>query len=368
MDKNILSNLIQPGLLRKRKRASDKAGMPPESLVFVGEQKIDKPVISVFQYEPEHSDDREYTLEEALAVQTTADKITWFNIEGLHDVELVKQICDKFSVPPLLVEDILNTSERPKVDIIGDVLFVVLRMLWQNDKDGSITKEHMSIVLGKDYILTFQEGVLGDVFDPIRIRLRMGKGKLRKQKIDYLCYELIDAIVDGYFGILEDLGDKIEMLEESILIQPDKDPLRELHNVRNDLLNVRRSVWPLRDVINNIQREDDTFFSKGTQLYLRDLYDHTVQELETVETYRELLSALQDIYLSSISNRMNEIMKVLTIITTIFIPLSFIAGLYGMNFKYMPELEYKYGYPIIVLVMLIISFIMIRIFIKKKWM
>ncbi len=368
MGKNILSDLIQPGQLLKRKRASDKAGMPPESLVFVGEQKIDKPVISVFQYDTERSEDREYSLEEALAVQTTPDKITWFNIEGLHDVDLVKRLCDKFSVPPLLVEDILNTSERPKVDIIGDVMFIVLRMLWQDDKDRSITTEHMSVVLGKDYILTFQEGVLGDVFDPIRIRLRMGKGKLRKQKIDYLCYELIDAIVDGYFGILEDLGDKIELLEESILVHPEQDPLRELHNVRNDLLNVRRSVWPLRDVINNIQREDDTFFSKGTQLYLRDLYDHTVQELETVETYRELLSALQDIYLSSISNRMNEIMKVLTIITTIFIPLSFIAGLYGMNFKYMPELEWRYGYPVIVMVMLIITYAMIRIFIKKKWM
>jgi magnesium transporter len=354
--------------LIKPKRTSDKAGMPPESLVFVGEQKIEKPVITVFQYNAEHSDDREYTLEEALNVQTTPDKITWFNIEGLHDVELVHKLCDKFSVPALLIEDILNTSERPKVDIIGDVLFIVLRMLWKDEKSESIITEHMSIVLGKDFILAFQEGILGDVFQPIRTRLRTGRGKLRKQKIDYLCYELMDAIVDSYFGILETLGDKIEVLEEDVLVQPQTELLRQLHDLRSDLLNVRRSVWPLRDIINNIQRDDDTYFQKSTGFYLRDLYDHTVQELETIETYWELLSGLQDIYLSSISNRMNEIMKVLTIITTIFIPLSFIAGVYGMNFKYMPELDSRYGYPIVILVMLIISFIMIRIFIKKKWM
>lgn len=358
----------QPGRLIKRKRTSDKAGMPPESLVFVGEQKIEKPVITVYQYDAEHSENREYSLDEALAIQTSADKITWFNIEGLHDVDLVHKLCDKFSIPALLIEDILNTSERPKVDIIGDVLFIVLRMLWKDEKSESIITEHMSIVLGKDFILTFQEGVLGDVFDPIRIRLSTGRGKLRKQKIDYLCYELMDAIVDSYFGILETLGDKIEVLEESVLVQPQEELLRELHDLRSDLLSVRRSVWPLRDIINNIQRDDDTYFQKSTNYYLRDLYDHTVQELETIETYWELLSGLQDIYLSSISNRMNEIMKVLTIITTIFIPLTFIAGLYGMNFKFMPELEYRYSYPIVILVMLIITYIMIKIFIKKKWM
>ena len=368
MDKKVLPNLMQPGRLIKRKRTSDKAGMPPESLVFVGEQKIEKPVITVFQYDADQCINNEYTLEEALALQTSPDKITWFNIEGLHDVDLVHKMCDKFSIPALLIEDILNTSERPKVDLIDNVLFIVLRMLWQNEKDNTIITEHMSIVLGKDFILTFQEGVLGDVFEPIRIRLSTGRGKLRKQKIDYLCYELMDAIVDSYFGILEALGDKIEVLEESVLVQPQNELLRELHDLRSDLLSVRRSVWPLRDIINNIQREDDTYFQKSTTYYLRDLYDHTVQELETIETYWELLSGLQDIYLSSISNRMNEIMKVLTIITTIFIPLSFIAGLYGMNFKYMPELDYRYGYPIVILVMLIITYIMIKIFIKKKWM
>jgi len=352
----------------KKRRSSDKAGLPPEALVFVGEQKIDKPVISIFQYTPDSCTDREYSIEEALAMKISDENITWLNIEGLHDVPLIQQIAEKFSIPPLLIEDILNTSERPKMEAMGDVIFIVLRMLSQEDASKPITIEHISIVLGQNFILSFQEGILGDVFDPIRNRLRTGKGRLRKQKIDYLCYELLDSIVDSYFGILEILGDKIEIIEENVLVQPQNELLRDLHELRTNLLSVRRSVWPLRDVINNIQREDDTYFQKSTRYYLRDLYDHTVQELETIETYWELLSGLQDIYLSSISNRMNEVMKVLTIITTIFIPLTFIAGLYGMNFKFMPELEWRFGYPVVILVMLIITYIMIKIFIRKKWM
>ena len=352
----------------KSHRTSQKAGLPPEALVFVGEQKIETPVITVFQYTIDACTDKEYSLDEALALKISNENITWLNVEGLHDVSLIQKIAEKFSIPALLIEDILNTSERPKMEAMGDVVFLVLRMLSQEDATKPITIEHISIVLGENFILSFQEGILGDVFNPIRNRLRTGKGKLRKQKIDYLCYELLDAIVDSYFGILEILGDKIEILEENVLVQPQNELLRDLHDLRTDLLSVRRSVWPLRDVINNIQRDDDTFFQKSTRYYLRDLYDHTVQELETIETYWELLSGLQDIYLSSISNRMNEIMKVLTIITTIFIPLSFIVGLYGMNFKFMPELEWRYGYPVVLLIMFIIVTFMIVIFKKKKWM
>jgi len=226
----------------------------------------------------------------------------------------------------------------------------------------------MSLVLGPDYLLTFQEGLAGDPFEPLRERLRSGKGRLRSQWADYLAYSLVDMIVDNYFLVLEGLGERIESLEEEVIVSPTPTTLREIYRLKRELLFLHRSVWPLREVVNGLIRRESPFVKDTTIVYLRDLYDHTIQVVETLETLREMVSGMLDIYLSSVSNRMNGIMKVLTIIATIFMPLTFIAGLYGMNFRHMPELELTWGYPAVLLLMMAVTAGMIVFFRKKRWL
>ncbi len=234
-------------------------------------------------------------------------------------------------------------------------------------RTNEILTEQVSLILGPNFVLSFQENV-GDVFDQIRERIRSGKGKIRKMGADYLVYTLLDAIVDNYFIILEKIGEQIEFIEERLIINPASDTLNTIHKLKREMLFLRKSVWPLREVISGMERGESSLIKGTTKIYLRDVYDHNIQIIDTIETLRDMLSGMLDIYLTSISNRLNAVMKVLTIIATIFMPLTFLAGIYGMNFKYMPELEWKWGYPLILLIMSTIGISMLFYFKRKKWL
>lgn len=300
------------------------------------------------------------------------ESITWINIDGIHDANIIESIGNHFGVHPIVLEDIMNTSQRPKIEIFEKYIFLVFKMLYRNDVDHEIQAEQFSIILGKNFVISFQEDP-GDIFDPIRDRIRTGKGRIRKMGADYLAYSLFDAVVDNYFVILEDIGEAIERTENHILENVEPETVRTIQGLKSDMIFLRKSIWPLREVVNSLLRGDSKLISKSTGIYLRDVYDHTFQVIDTIETFRDMLSGLFDMYMSGISNKMNEVMKILTIFTTIFIPLSFVTGLYGMNFSSssspfnMPELEWYFGYPLVLLIMLSISLTMIWYFKQKKW-
>jgi len=267
----------------------------------------------------------------------------------------------------LVIEDIHNTYQRPKAEDYEDFLYIVLKMISWDENLNQAQAEQVSMILGKGYVLSFKEDP-GDIFDPVRVRLREGKGRIRKSGADYLAYALLDQVVDNYFLVLENLGERIESLEEELTTNPSPATLKAIHHLKRELIFLRKSVWPLREAINSLERGDSSLFQAETLVYLRDLYDHTIQVMDTIETFRDMVSGMLDIYLSSISNRMNEIMKVLTIIATIFIPLTFIAGVYGMNFANMPELQWPWGYFAVWGVMILVAGGMIIFFKRKGWL
>jgi len=355
-------------MLKLNHRRSRKAGLPPGSLVHVGEKKSERTKITIMDYDGKAFQEKEAkSVEDCFSFKETAT-VTWINIDGVHDSELVGKLGSHFGVHPLILEDIMTTAQRPKMEDLGDYIYVVLRMLTcEKDKDG-VFSEQVSLILGPNFVISFQESAGGDVFDPVRDRIRTGKGRLRTLGPDYLAYALIDAIVDNYFLVLEKIGERVEVLEEDLVTNPDQETLHEMHVLKREMIYVRRSVWPLREVISGLERAESPLIKQTTGIFLRDVYDHTIQVIDTVETYRDMLSGMLDIYLSSVSNRMNQVMKVLTIIATIFIPLTFLAGVYGMNFKFMPELEWRWGYFVIVGIMLAIGITMVVIFRRKKWM
>ncbi len=293
--------------------------------------------------------------------------ITWINVDGLQDLALLETLGKCYGLHPLALEDILNTDQRPKTEDYGDYLYTVLRMFYYGTDAKEFVSEQISIILGKNFVITFQERA-GDVLDPVRERIRNGKGRVRTSGADYLAYALIDAIVDGYFAVLEQIGESIEALEMQLLDDPSQDILREIHRLKRELLFFRKSVWPVRELISSLRRDMPNMIQKETGYYLRDVHDHSIQVIDVVETLREILSGMLDIYLSTVSNRMNSVMKVLTIIATIFIPLTFIAGVYGMNFKYMPELDWPWSYPLLWGVMIAILIGMVVYFKKKDWL
>jgi len=293
--------------------------------------------------------------------------VTWVNVDGIHEVEVLERLGDCFGLHPLVVEDILNTDHRPKMEDFGDYIFIVLKMLYYSDKDNEVVTEQISLILGPNFVISFQERE-GDVFNPIRERIRSEKGRIRKMGADYLAYVLVDSIVDNYFIILEKLGERIEFLEDELVTNPTPETLQAIHDLKREMIFLRKSVWPLREVISGLERGESSLIQESTGIYLRDVYDHTIQVIDAVETFRDMLSGMLDIYLSSISNRMNEVMKVLTIIATIFIPLTLIAGIYGMNFRYMPELEWPWAYPMLWLIMLAIGVLMLIYFRRKRWL
>jgi magnesium transporter len=348
------------------KRRSRKSGLPPGTPVHIGERKREQVRITVMDYDESHFEEKEAKTAEECFPFRDKPTVTWINVDGLHDVEVIEKIGTHFNLHPLVLEDILNTDQRPKMEDLGDYIFVVLKMLYPGKGNGEVTGEQVSVVIGSNFVISFQE-TEGDVFEQIRDRIRTGKGRVRKMGSDYLGYTLLDAIVDNYFIILENLGDEVELLEEKLVGSPGPQTLRAIHTLKRQLLFLRRAVWPLREVISGLERSEAGLIKKATRLYLRDVYDHTIQAIDTVETFRDMVAGMLDIYLTSLSNKMNEVMKVLTIVATIFIPLTFVAGIYGMNFRHMPELEWHYGYLFAWGLMIAISVFMLLYFRKNKW-
>ena len=353
-----------PKLIKKR---SKKAGLPPGTLVHIGEKKAETPKITIMDYDEAHFQEKEIKTIEECFLFKDKPTVTWINIDGLHQVEILEKLGECYGLHPLVLEDILNTDQRPKMEDYGEYLYIVLRMLNYNDKSSEIESEQISLVLGPNFVFSFQERE-GDTFNPIRDRIRNGKGRIRKMGADHLAYTLLDSIIDNYFIILEKLGEKIEFLEEELVTRPTPETLQTIHHLKREMIFLRKGVWPLREVISGLERGESSLIKESTRIYLRDVYDHTIQTIDTIETYRDMVSGMLDIYLSSISNRLNAVMKVLTIIATIFMPLTFLAGIYGMNFKYMPELEWRWGYPVIWVIMVGIGVSMLLYFRKKKWL
>jgi len=354
-------------MVRFIRRGSQKAGETPGTVTYVGKEREERVVISRFEYDETQIEHDESLAPAGAALSRTTDRISWINVNGVHDVDQLQAVAESFSLHPLVAEDIAHTGQRPKVEDYDSNLFIVVRMLQWNDATEEIDDEQVSLVLGPSWVLSFQEHE-GDVFEPIRERLLANRGRIRRHGSDYLAYALIDAVVDHYFTILEVLGERVEALGENLAEDPKPSDLKAIRHLKRELLFMRKSVWPLRELLGGIQRDESTLIQESTRPYLRDVYDHTIQIIDTVETFRDMVSGLMDVYLSSISNRMNEVMKVLTIIATIFIPLSFIAGLYGMNFGYMPELQWRYGYFAILGVMLAVGVGMLLYFRRKRWL
>jgi magnesium transporter len=353
---------------RMTQKRSIKGGLPPGTLVHVGERKVDETKIRVITYDATQVQEQELQTVEECFFPENQPGVTWINVDGLHETEALGKLGEQFGLHPLVVEDILNTEQRPKLDDYGEYVFVVLRSLYHADgESGEPEIEQISLVLGPNYVLSFQERE-GDEFGPVRERIHSDKGRVRRAGADYLLYALIDLIVDQYFVVLERFGDRMESLEEDLVADPARETLHLIHHLKREMALLRKSMWPLREVIGGLERSESPLIHESTGLYLRDVYDHTIQVIDAVETFRDMLSGMLDIYLSSVSNRMNEVMKVLTIIATIFIPLTFIAGVYGMNFQHMPELEWPWGYPIVWGVMIVIAVLMVVYFRRKRWL
>ncbi len=349
------------------KKRSQKVGLPPGALVYIGE-KTDKEfeITTVTYNEQECSETTNKLFKKCPFISKDSSTITWVNINGLHNTRNLEELGKCFHLHPLVLEDILNTEQRPKLDDHGDYLFIVLKMLHFQEMQREIAAEQISLILGNNYLISLHENDQ-DVFEVIRKRLKDGKSRMRRSGADYLAYTLLDLIVDNYFVILEDLGEVIEDLETEVVSTPTPATLSQIHRLKRHMIMLRKSVWPLREVISRLERSESILIKDPTILYLKDVYDHVIQIIDNIETYRDILSGMLDIYLSSISNRLNEVMKVLTIIATIFIPLTFIAGVYGMNFKYMPELEWSWGYFAVLLVMVLLSLCMVFYFRNKGW-
>jgi magnesium transporter len=349
-----------------------KKGMSPGSLIFTGEQKSEEVIISLFDYSSGGFIEKNISDLNELEEYKNNSNITWINIVGLHDINVLEKIGNIFDIHPLVLEDILNVSHNPKIEDYEHFLFLVIKMINYKEDSNCLDIEHVSLILGKNYIITFQEK-RGDVFDPIRERIRTAKGLVRKYNEDYLAYRLLDSIIDNYFSVLENFDERIEDIEDQILGQPDDLSLEEIHNLRKELIKLRRAVSPLREMIFTIEKEKFNFIQKTTYIYLRDLSDHIKQIIDTIENYREFINGLLEVYLSNASHKMNEVVKLLTIISTIFIPLTFVVGIYGMNFKTdasrwnMPELDWAFGYPFVMGLMVFIAVTLIIFFKKKKW-
>lgn len=349
-------------LVQKR---SKKSGLSPGTLIHIGEKRTEPVTLTRFNYAGLRCEEHLVTDLDQLCPPVD-ETVTWVNVSGVHKVDILDAFGKHFNLHPLLLEDIANTDQRPKLDDYEAYLFLVMKMLTASEH-GDILVEQVSFVLGRNYVLSFQENGT-DVFHSVRDRLRGGKGRLRQNGSDYLQYALIDAVVDQYFAVLEMLGERIESLQERVIADPKPDTLKDIHALKRQLLFVRRAVWPLREAMNNLSRSECPFLHEPTKIFFRDVYDHVVQIVDTIETLREMVSASLDIYLSSVSYRLNTVMKVLTVITTIFMPLTFIAGIYGMNFEYMPELKWPWGYPIVLSVMGAVAAVMLLGFRRKKWL
>jgi magnesium transporter len=349
------------------KKVSRKAGMSPGTLIHIGDQKVETVRLSSIDYSP--SEIVESTpASVADALKDIGDgRVRWLNIDGLHQVDVIGAVGAQLDVHPLVMEDILNTAQRPKIEVFDRYIYAVVKMIHFDGATARIRSEQVSLLFGEDFMVSFQEAA-GDVFDTVRERLRAGRGKLRQRGADYLAYALLDAVVDQYFLALEGIGDAMEAVEIAVADGMDADVLPSIHRFRHDIVYLRKQIWPVRDLMGVLRKIESPLVHPDNGIFFSDVYDHALQAVELVESLRDLLSAIHDLYLSQLSNRMNEVMKVLTIIATIFIPLSFIAGVYGMNFKIMPELDLPWGYPAALLLMAAVGGGLLLYFRRRRWL
>ncbi len=353
----------------------NKKGLSPGSLVFTGEKKVEKIKISVFDFNASKVNEINIPEQELskLKKYKTSKNVTWINICGIHNTQVIDETGKIFGIHPLVLEDILNVGHSPKAEEYDDYVFIMTKMINYNNEFNELNIEQVSFVLGKKFLITFQERE-GDVFDLIREKIRSNSGRIRKSGADYLAYRLIDTMVDNYFSVLEKIDEHIEKIEDSLLLNPAEGALQNIHSIRKETIKLKRAISPLRDIIYTLEREQYSFIAKSTYIYLHDLYDHIKQITDNVENYREVINGLQEVYISQAGHKMNEIVKILTIISTIFIPLTFVVGIYGMNFHSenspwnMPELNWQYGYPFVILIMLFIVIGMLIFFKRKKWL
>jgi magnesium transporter len=345
-----------------------KPGQSPGTLTYIGKETLRDTRVTLTEYDARtHLVTELKTLNECSLLKPSSH-FSWISVDGLKNTKVISAIGQAFNLHPLLLEDVLNTEQKPKVESYDDTIFVVLKMLDTHPRTQEVETDQICLVLGPNYVITFQEEREKDMFEPVRVRLTNSVGRVRRYGADYLFYALIDTIVDNYFVILESLGEKVESLEEEIINKPSSRSLKKLYSQKRGLIFMRKAVWPVREIISNLVRDESDLIQKETVVYLRDVYDHTIQVIDTTESYRDLTASLLDIYLSSVSNRMNNVMKVLTIVSTVFMPLSFIVGVYGMNFDHMPELHWKYGYLGVWILILLVSASMMVFFRWKKWL
>jgi len=346
---------------------SAKTGLPPGTLVHIGEAGTGPATISLMDYAAGRMEERSLGSAAEIPRYLDTETVSWIDVTGVHDVELVAHVGEILGIHPLVLEDIVNTHQRPKAEVYDHHLFVVLKMIRYDAQESQVDAEQVSLILGPHYVVTFQERP-GDVFEPIRERIRTGKGRIRAQGPDYLAYALLDVVVDHYFLTLEALEDQLEDLEEALLENPGPEFLGKIHGLKRVMVTLRKGVWPLRELVLSLERSETDLIAPATRPYLRDVYDHSIHVIDTVESFRDVLAGYLDIYLTSVSNRMNEIMKVLTIIATIFIPLTFVAGVYGMNFEHMPELRWSWAYPALWGLMAAVAAVMLVFFRRKRWL
>ncbi|WP_346858147.1 magnesium/cobalt transporter CorA [uncultured Draconibacterium sp.] len=342
-------------------------GQVPGSLVFIGNQKMEKPIIQIMQYDKDYLVEKTVdSIDEAYSM-LKPNGVNWINIYGLHDMELVDKIGEMFNIQPMVLEDIVNTDQRPKYQDDETFDAFILKMLREDKKDNRIHAEQISIILGENYLITLQEQV-GDVFTPVRERIRSARGRIRLKKNDYLAYALMDIIVDNYTFLIENIGAKVEDLEDRLFTKIDAKIVEEIYSFKTELNYLRKTVRPVKDVMTALMRSENSYFEDTNREFLTDLADMVVQSTDAIELYNNLVSEQLNIYNSNVSNRMNEVMKVLTIFASIFIPLTFIAGIYGMNFEYIPELGFKYSYLIFWIVVLLVTGVLLYYFKRKKWL
>lgn len=346
-------------------KRSKKTGLLPGSLVYIGKSYAEKSKITHIRYNETFYSEKEIHSLASLGIQKEEEAITWITVDGLQDTAMLEELGNIYGLHPLVLEDILNTDQRPKMEDYGDYLYVVLRN-FAGASNGDLISEQISIILGRNFVLSFREKE-STIFEPIQARLAGNKGRIRKAGADYLAHAIIDNVVDNYFVILESLEEKIELLEDDLVKTTTPATLQKINKLKRKLIFMRKSLWPLREAISVLERTDSLLISESAGVYFKDIFDHVIAVIDSVETSRDMLSNMLDIYLSSVSNRLNEIMRVLTIIATIFMPLTFMAGIYGMNFKYMPELEWRWGYFGILGIMLVVALSMVYYFKKKKW-
>lgn len=348
------------------KSRSRTIGLPPGSLIHIGDKKRESTLMTLIDYTEESFEQNQIGLKELESLQTRETGIRWLNVEGLSDINVLETVGRVFSLHPLILEDILNTDQRPKIDVNDDYIYITAKKLFYDKTLGEFDIEQVSFILGKNYVISISEKDT-DVFEPVIKRLQQGMSRFRKLGADYLAYSLLDVIVDNYFTVIEGFGEKVELVEDEMVVRTSRQTLRTIHKLKRQILFLHKAVWPLREVLSFLERGESLLVQDSTEIYIRDLYDHVIQVMDTTETLRDILSSMLDVYLSSSSNRMNEIMKVLTIISTVFMPLSFIVGVYGMNLRNMPELNWPWMYPFLWLFMICISVSMLIFFKRKKW-